>query len=76
MGTPTTGERDAAAYYTAQGTRRAVGPGGALPARPGRTKVTEEQMRALFGHGEHPDGEAIIAAHIGEHPRPGMTATH
>ena len=30
-------------------------------------------MRALFGHGEHPDSEAIVAAYLGEHIRAGMT---
>ena len=30
-------------------------------------------MRALFGHGEHPDGDAIIAAYLTAHVRAGMT---
>lgn len=30
-------------------------------------------MRALFGHGEHPDSEQIIAAYLKEHVRAGMT---
>ena len=30
-------------------------------------------MRALFGLGEHPDGEAIIAAYLKEHVRAGMS---
>ena len=54
---------DAAGYYTAQGNPpgRWTGRGAPLLGLAGR-EVTEEQMRALFGHGEHPDSEAIIAA--------------
>ena len=36
-----------------------IGRGAPLLGLAGRT-VTEEQMRALFGHGAHPDQEAII----------------
>jgi hypothetical protein len=35
--------------------------------------VTEDQMRALFGQGEHPNSDAMVAAYIREHIRPGMT---
>jgi cell wall-associated NlpC family hydrolase len=36
-------------------------------------EVTEEQMRALFGHGEHPDADAITAAYLRVHVHAGMT---
>ena len=53
------GARDAAAYYTAQGNPPGgwTGRGAPLLGLAGR-EVTEEQMKALFGLGEHPDGEA------------------
>ena len=65
---------DAAGYYTAQGNPpgRWTGRGAPLLGLAGR-EVTEEQMRALFGHGEHPDGEAIIAAYLTANVRAGMT---
>jgi conjugative relaxase-like TrwC/TraI family protein len=70
----TAGARDAAAYYTAQGNPPGVwtGRGAPLLGLAGR-EVTEEQMRALFGLGEHPDGEGIIAAYLEEHVRAGMS---
>ncbi len=68
------GERDAAAYYAAQGNPpgRWTGRGAPLLGLAGRT-VTEEQMRALFGLGEHPDMDAIVDAYIDERWRPWMT---
>ena len=70
------GERrpDAAGYYTAQGNPpgRWTGRGAPLLGLAGR-EVTEEQMRALFGHGEHPDSEPIIASYLTANVRAGMT---
>jgi conjugative relaxase-like TrwC/TraI family protein len=65
---------DAAGYYTAQGNPpgRWTGQGAPLLGLAGRD-VTEDQMRALFGHGEHPDSEAIIAAYLTANVRAGMT---
>ena len=70
----TAGEHDAAAYYTAQGNPPGawIGRGAPLLGLAGR-EVTEEQMRALFGLGEHPDSEEIIAAYLCEHVRAQMT---
>ena len=69
-----TGEHDATAYYTAQGNPPGVwtGRGAPLLGLAGR-EVTEAQMRALFGLGEHPDSEAITAAYLCEHVRAEMT---
>jgi conjugative relaxase-like TrwC/TraI family protein len=71
---PGQGKRDAAAYYSAQGNPpgRWTGRGAPLLGLAGR-QVTEDQMRMLFGHGAHPDGEAMITAYIGAHTRHGMT---
>jgi len=68
------GEQDAAAYYTAQGNPpgRWTGRGAPLLGLAGR-EVTEEQMRALFGHGSHPDAEAIIDAYLTANVRAGMS---
>ena len=62
--------QDAAGYYTAQGNPPGTwtGRGAPLLGLAGQ-QVTEEQMRALFGHGEHPDGEAMIRPIW--RPRPG-----
>lgn len=67
-------ERSASAYYIAQGNPpgRWVGRGAPLLGLAGQ-EVTEGQMRALFGLGEHPDGEAVTAGYLREHVRPGMT---
>ena len=69
-----TGERDAAAYYSAQGNPpgRWTGRGAPLLGLAGRT-VAEGQMRGLFGLGAHPDMDAIVDAHIDERWRPWMT---
>jgi conjugative relaxase-like TrwC/TraI family protein len=68
------GTRDAAAYYTAQGNPPGMWTGRAAPllGLAGR-EVTEAQMRALFGLGEHPDGEEIIAAYLKAQVRAGMS---
>jgi TrwC relaxase len=61
------GARDAAAYYTAQGNPPGRWTGRAAPLLGlADRKVTEEQMLALFGLGEHPDNDAIITAYIKE----------
>ena len=56
---------DAASYYTAEGNPpgRWTGRGAPLLGLDGK-QVTEEQMRALFGYGQHPDAEAIIASEV------------
>ncbi len=66
--------RDAAAYYTAQGNPPGVWTGRGAPVLglAGR-EVTEEQMRALFGLGQHPDCEAIAAAYLKARVRAGMS---
>ena len=70
----TSGARDAAAYYTAQGNPPGVWIGrGALLLGLAGGEVTEEQMKALFGLGEHPDGEEIIAAYLKARVRAGMS---
>jgi conjugative relaxase-like TrwC/TraI family protein len=68
------GERDAAGYYTAQGNPPGLWTGRGVPllGLAGR-EVTEEQMKALFGLGAHPDSDAIITAHIGANVRAEMT---
>jgi hypothetical protein len=68
------GERDAASYYAAQGNPpgRWTGRGAPLLGVAGRT-VAEEQMRALFGLGAHPDMDAIVDAYIDERWRPWTT---
>ena len=58
--------QDAAGYYTANGNPPGswVGRGAPLLGLAGQ-QVTEEQMRALFGHGQHPNAETVITAHLG-----------
>jgi conjugative relaxase-like TrwC/TraI family protein len=67
-------QRDAAAYYTAEGNPPGqwIGRGAPLLGLAGR-EATEDQMRALFGHGEHPDSDAIITAYLEANVRAGMT---
>jgi conjugative relaxase-like TrwC/TraI family protein len=67
-------QHDAAAYYTASGNPpgRWLGRGAPLLGLDGK-QVTEDQMRALFGHGMHPDADAIIKAYIEQNTRAGMT---
>jgi conjugative relaxase-like TrwC/TraI family protein len=68
--------QDAAGYYTATGNPPGmwIGRGAPLLGLAGR-QVTEEQMRALFGHGHHPNSEAMIRAHLTALARPGMSPT-
>src|SRR5258708_5627122 len=70
----TEGRHAAAAYYTAQGNPPGqwTGRGVHLIGLDGQ-QVTEEQMRALFGQGEHPNSDAMIAAYLRENIRAGMT---
>jgi conjugative relaxase-like TrwC/TraI family protein len=67
-------DRDAAAYYTAQGNPpgRWTGRGAPLLSLAGR-EVTEDQMRALFGVGAPPDMDAMVDAYMDAHWRPWMT---
>ncbi|HLL67504.1 MAG TPA: MobF family relaxase [Micromonosporaceae bacterium] len=66
--------QDAAGYYTAEGNPPGVwlGRGAPLLGLDGQ-RVTEEQMRTLFGHGMHPNAAAIIAAYQAAHIRAGMS---
>src|SRR5438270_4511436 len=68
------GHHDAASYYTAEGNPpgRWTGRGAPLLGLDGK-QVTEEQMRALFGYGQHPDAEAIIASYLAGHVHADMT---
>ena len=61
--------QDAAGYYTANGNPPGTwtGRGAPLLGLAGQ-QVTEEQMRALFGHGQHPNNEAMIPAHLAPQP--------
>jgi conjugative relaxase-like TrwC/TraI family protein len=67
-------KHDAAAYYAAQGNPPGHWTGRGAPLL-GLTdqQVTEDQMRALFGLGAHPDMDAIVTAYIDAHRRPWMT---
>lgn len=67
--------QDAASYYTAEGNPpgRWAGRGAPLLGLAGQL-VSEDQMRALFGEGMHPDADAIIAAYLAERVRAGMSA--
>ena len=60
--------QDAAGYYTAEGNPpgRWIGRGAPLLGVDGQ-QVTEAQMKALFGLGQHPDADAMIAAYLEEH---------
>jgi conjugative relaxase-like TrwC/TraI family protein len=71
---PAEEQHDAAAYYTASGNPpgRWFGHGAPVLGLDGQ-QVTEDQMRALFGHGMRPDADTIITAHIEQHTRAGMT---
>ena len=67
--------QDAAGYYTAEGNPPGHWYGNGLAAlglTPGDV-VFEEQMRALFGLGMHPDAEALIIAYQQAHLRAGMS---
>jgi len=67
--------QDAAGYYAANGNPPGswVGRGAPLLGLAGQ-QVTEEQMRALFGHGQHPNSEAMIQARLAASARSGMSA--
>ena len=64
----------AASYYTAEGNPPGqwTGRGAHLLGLDGR-QVTEEQMKALFGVGAHPDAGQMIRQYLREHVRAGMT---
>ncbi|HEY1915852.1 MAG TPA: MobF family relaxase [Streptosporangiaceae bacterium] len=66
--------QSAADYYTARGNPpgRWIGRGAPLLGLAGQ-QVTEDQMKALFGHGQHPDAQARIASYLAAHTKPGMT---
>jgi conjugative relaxase-like TrwC/TraI family protein len=68
------GKHDATAYYTAQGNPPGhwTGHGAPLLGLEGQ-EVTEDQMRALFGQGEHPNSDAIVSAYLKQHIRGDMT---
>jgi hypothetical protein len=70
------GERDAASYYAAQGnpSGRWIGQGAPLLGVAGST-VTEDQMRALFGLGAHPNMDALVDAYIDDRWRPWRSAS-
>src|SRR3954466_4544166 len=61
---------DAADYYTAEGNPPGqwLGRGAHLLGVEGGP-VTEAQMKALFGHGMHPDAERIITGYLAAHTR-------
>ena len=65
---------DAASYYAAGGNPpgRWTGRGAPLLGLDNR-EVTEEQMRALFGVGAHPDAEVMITAYLAANVHAGMT---
>lgn len=68
--------QDAADYYTAEGNPPGKWAGTgitALALAPG-DEVTEDQMRALFGLGLHPDADRIVAAYQAAHIKAGMTS--
>ncbi|MDQ1720957.1 MAG: hypothetical protein QOI26_691, partial [Pseudonocardiales bacterium] len=69
-----TREQDAAGYYAAQGNPPGVwlGRGAPLLGLAGQ-RVTEEQMRTLFGQGMHPNAEQMIAQYQAAHVHAGMT---
>jgi TrwC relaxase len=65
---------DAAAYYTAGDNPpgRWTGRSAPLLGLDGR-EVTEDQMRALFGLGAHPDAEKMITSYLAANVRAAMT---
>ena len=65
--------QDAAAYYTAQGNPPGMWMGAGCEVLGLSGKVSEAQMRALFGVGQHPDAERIIRDYLRDHVRPGMS---
>ncbi|WP_194908993.1 MobF family relaxase [Catenulispora rubra] len=66
--------QQAADYYTAKGNPPGVWMGRGAPVLElADQAVTEAQMKALFGLGQHPDADRIIAEYLAEHVRAGMT---
>lgn len=65
--------QSAADYYTAAGNPPGRWSGGGLAALGLAGEVSERQMLALFGHGMHPDAEAMVAEYLHEHVRAGMS---
>ncbi|HAQ9610232.1 TPA: relaxase domain-containing protein, partial [Enterococcus faecium] len=55
-------DRELGDYYTADGNPPGVWVGSGLAALGVSGTVAEEQMKALFGEGLHPDADKIIAA--------------
>ncbi|WP_019632499.1 MobF family relaxase [Actinomadura atramentaria] len=64
----------AAEYYTARGNPpgRWVGRGAPLLGLEGE-EVTEDQMKALYGVGMHPDADRLVSEYLDQHLRAGMT---
>lgn len=64
----------AAEYYTAKGNPpgRWMGRGAPLLGLDGE-QVTEDQMKALYGTGMHPDADAVVSAYLAEHVSAGMS---
>ena len=72
--------QDAADYYTAEGNPPGLWIGRGLatlgldsPDGEPAQRVREDQMRALFGRGLHPDADAIIDTYQRQHLRAGMS---
>ncbi|MFG1926852.1 MobF family relaxase [Cryptosporangium sp. NPDC048952] len=72
--TPRARDQSAGDYYTAAGNPpgRWIGRGVPLLGLDGQ-QVTEEQMKALFGHGQHPNATAIITSYQDGHLQAGMS---
>ncbi|WP_067484242.1 MobF family relaxase [Actinomadura hibisca] len=66
--------QDATAYYTAKGNPAGwwMGQGIDELNLDGQV-VTEEQMRALYGLGMHPEADRLVADYLDEHLKAGMT---
>ena len=71
--TPRERGQDAAGYYAAQGNPPGIWMGSGCEALGLAGEVSEAQMRALFGLGQHPDAEQIIRDYLREHVRPGIS---
>jgi conjugative relaxase-like TrwC/TraI family protein len=65
--------QDATGYYTAQGNPPGAWMGSGCEVLGLSGEVSEPQMQALFGVGQHPDAERIIRDYLHDHVRPGMT---
>ena len=53
-----------AAYYTESGNPPGVWMGAGAADLGVAGEVSEAQMRALFGRGQHPDADRIVATHV------------